>query len=162
MLGIYQQLIPFDLTYDSAILPKIKSKVIKILTYYSVKFSDDFTGLIAPFFGLVNDQVSAGKFRAVKSNDRLIQNVVAYYKSLLAVNDVRQKLAKNLAPLFEYLLLPNIELCAEDLETYEFEPETFVKEDLEETDQESRRRNCMQLVCSLVKAFPDESMSVLN
>lgn len=72
MLGIYQQLIPFDLTYDSAILPKIKSKVIKILTYYSVKFSDDFTGLIGPFFRLVNDQVSAGKFRAVKSNDRLI------------------------------------------------------------------------------------------
>ena len=88
--------------------------------------------------------------------------MVAYYKSLLAINDVRQVLTKNLGPLFEYLLLPNIELCAEDMETYEFEPETFVKEDLEETDQESRRRNCMQLVCALVKAFPEESMSVLN
>lgn len=80
LIEIYKKMIPYEVNYDSVYLPKVKSKVIKIINYYSVKFQDDFSNLIEPFFKLVNQQVILGKFRAVKANDRLIQNLVNYYK----------------------------------------------------------------------------------
>lgn len=49
-----------------------------------------------------------------------------------------------------------------DVEEFEMEPDTFVRNDLEESDQESRRRNCMILINQLVKKFPQESQAVLN
>jgi len=162
LLAIYQQLLAYEVSFESRFLPKVKSKIVKILTQYSVKFNDDFGGFLHPFFKLVNQQVAQGKFRAVKANDRLIQNTVTYYKQLIHDPQVKQEVLGSLGQIFENLILPNIAISQEDLETFEFEPETFVKEDLEETDQESRRRNCMHLVNTFTKAFRQESMAVLN
>jgi len=41
----------------------------------------------------------------------------------------------------------------EDLEEYEDEPDQFIKNDIEESDQESRRRNCMNLVQALSRKY---------
>ena len=51
------------------------------------------------------------------------------------------------------LVLPNISLTAEDLEEYEFEPHQFIKNDLEESDAETRRRVCMKFVGKLTGFF---------
>ena len=53
---------------------------------------------------------------------------------------------QNMLNLFTLLIVPNISITGDDLEEYEFEPDTYVKNDLEESDTETRRRQCMKFV----------------
>jgi hypothetical protein len=52
----------------------------------------------------------------------------------------------NMMTLFTLIIIPNISITEDDLEEYEFEPDTYVKNDLEESDTETRRRQCMKFV----------------
>ena len=52
----------------------------------------------------------------------------------------------NLKGLFELLVLHLISITQEDVDEYECEPETYIKNDLEESDADTRRRNCMKFV----------------
>ena len=42
--------------------------------------------------------------------------------------------------LFSLIIVPNISITNDDLEEYEFEPESYIRNDLEESDTETRRR----------------------
>ena len=43
-------------------------------------------------------------------------------------------------PLFQLIVLPNISITEEDIEEYNDEPETYIRNDLEESDTDTRRR----------------------
>ena len=60
----------------------------------------------------------------------------------------------NMLSLFSLLVLPNISLTPEDIDEYEEEPETYLKNDLEESDVDTRRRQCMKFVQALARKFP--------
>lgn len=42
--------------------------------------------------------------------------------------------------LFSLLVVPNISITEDDMNEYEDEPDTYVRNDLEESDTETRRR----------------------
>ena len=65
-------------------------------------------------------------------------------------------------PLFQLIIIPNISITEEDVEEYEFEPETYIKNDLEESDTDTRRRQCMKFVQSLTKHFPNEVTTLIS
>lgn len=46
--------------------------------------------------------------------------------------DLAQFYKQNMLNLFTLLIVPNISITSDDLEEYEFEPDTYVKNDLEE------------------------------
>jgi hypothetical protein len=58
-----------------------------------------------------------------------------------------------LIPLFDYVIIPNISITNDDIEEYEDEPETYIRNDLEESDTDTRRRLCNKFVQSLSKKF---------
>jgi hypothetical protein len=58
--------------------------------------------------------------------------------------------------------LPNISITSDDLEEYEFEPDTYVKNDLEESDTETRRRQCMKFVQQLSRKYPQEVVVLID
>jgi hypothetical protein len=60
--------------------------------------------------------------------------------------DLGEFYKQNMLNLFTLLIVPNISITDDDLEEYEFEPDTYVKNDLEESDTETRRRQCMKFV----------------
>lgn len=55
--------------------------------------------------------------------------------------------------LFSQLLYPNIVVTENDIEQFENSPDTYISNDLEEGDTETRRRNCINLIRSLAKCF---------
>jgi hypothetical protein len=63
---------------------------------------------------------------------------------------------ENMMSLFTLIIIPNISITEDDLEEYEFEPDTYVKNDLEESDTETRRRQCMKFVQQLSRKYPAE------
>ena len=58
--------------------------------------------------------------------------------------------------LFSLLIVPNISINEDDIEEYEGEPEQYVRNDLEESDTETRRRQCMKFVQALSRRFGNE------
>ena len=60
---------------------------------------------------------------------------------------------QNLETLLQVLVIPNISVTEQDLEEYEYEPAQYIKNDLEESDAETRRRHCMKFVGKLSGFF---------
>lgn len=58
--------------------------------------------------------------------------------------------------IFDILVLPNIAITEDDKDEYEDEPDAYIRNDLEETDVETRRRHCTKFVQQLAKKFPQE------
>jgi len=52
------------------------------------------------------------------------------------------------------LVLPNISVTPEDIEEYDDDPDAYIRNDLEESEQETRRKYCMKFVQKLSKKFP--------
>jgi exportin-2 (importin alpha re-exporter) len=52
----------------------------------------------------------------------------------------------NLMKIFDILILPNISITPEDQEEFEDDPDAYIRNDLEESDTETRRRYCMKFV----------------
>lgn len=68
----------------------------------------------------------------------------------------------NMLSIFTLLILPNISITEDDIDEYENEPESYVKNDLEESDTETRRRQCMKFVQSLARRFPNEINGLIS
>ena len=59
----------------------------------------------------------------------------------------------NLMKIFDILIIPNISITPEDQEEFEDDPDAYIRNDLEESDVETRRRYCMKFVQQLSKKF---------
>ena len=77
---------------------------------------------------------------ATKQNERLIQNVIKYLSEMSNYPDSAEFFKSNMLNLFQLIIVPNISITDDDLEEYEFEPDSYVRNDLEESDAETRRR----------------------
>jgi len=53
-------------------------------------------------------------------------------------------------------------LSEEDVEEYMSEPQQYIKNDLEESDTETRRRLCMKFVQQLSKKYPGEMQQLIG
>ena len=62
----------------------------------------------------------------------------------------------NLFKIFDILILPNISLTQEDIDEYEDDPDAYIRNDLEESDVETKRRYCMKFVQLLSQKFQDD------
>ena len=76
--------------------------------------------------------------------------------------DLGEFYKQNMLNLFTLLIVPNISITDDDLEEYEFEPDTYVKNDLEESDTETRRRQCMKFVQQLSRKYPQEVVVLID
>ena len=68
----------------------------------------------------------------------------------------------NLMKIFDILILPNISITAEDNDEFEDDPDAYIRNDLEESDVETRRRYCMKFVQQLSKKFPEEVAGLIG
>ena len=60
------------------------------------------------------------------------------------------------------MVLPNISVTAEDIEEYDDDPDAYIRNDLEESEQETRRKYCMKFVQKLSRKFPSEVAGIVK
>ena len=87
-------------------------------------------------WGLISD----GKITATRECERLVQAIVRYLGECVMLPNYAEFIKTNLQSIFEVVVLPNISITQEDVDEYEDEPQTYIKNDLEESDAETRRR----------------------
>ena len=63
---------------------------------------------------------------------------------------------------FDLLILPKISITQDDHDEYEDDPDAYIRNDLEESDVETRRRHCMKFVQQLSRKFPEEVSSLIG
>lgn len=76
-----------------------------------------------------------------------------YLGECAGLPNYKEFIKQNLEILLQVLVIPNIAVTEQDLEEYEYEPTQYIKNDLEESDAETRRRHCMKFVSKLSSFF---------
>ena len=90
--------------------------------------------------------IENNKVCATKQHEKLVRAVVKYLGEMTNVPSKHEFLKMNLIKIFDILVLPNISITAEDADEYEDDPDAYIRNDLEESDVETRRRHCMKFV----------------
>lgn len=81
-----------------------------------------------------------------KANEKLIHSIIRYLNEMSTYGNLANFFKENMANLFELIILPNISITQEDIDEYEDDPDAYVRNDLEESDTDTRRRQCMKFV----------------
>ena len=134
----------FDKVPDEII--KARGKVVSLLCLYNFKFSEYFVKYEQEAFQAIWSLIDQNKVQATKKSENLIKTTMKYLGDVINNPSKVDFIKQNLQKIFDILILPNIALTAEDQEEYEDDPHAFIRNDLEESDVETRRRNCLKFV----------------
>jgi len=133
---------------------KARGKVVSLIYLYSFKFGEYFRQYSDPMFQAVWSLIDQNKVQPTKESEKLVRITVKYMGEQATQPSKQEFLKMNLIKIFDILVLPNISITPEDTEEYEDDPDAYIRNDLEESDLETRRRHCMKFVQSLSKKFP--------
>ena len=106
--------------------------------------------------------IESNKVQPIKSCEKLFRATVKYIGEMTNVKSKNEFVKNNLMKIFDILILPNIAITQEDEDEYEDDPDAYIKNDLEESDVETRRRYCMKFVQQLSKKYPQEVGSLIG
>lgn len=125
---------------------KCKAKAVRVIYIYQFKFSEFTQNYAQWFFQEVWSMVLGSQVQASKQNERLIHAVMRYLTEMIFNFSYHEFFKSNLATLFQLIIVPNISITEDDTEEYEVEPESYIRNDLEESDTDTRRRQCMKFL----------------
>jgi len=90
--------------------------------------------------------VDQNKVQPTKQGEKLVRVIVKYMGEMANQPSKAEFMKMNLIKIFDILILPNISITPEDMEEYEDDHDAYIRNDLEESDTETRRRHCMRFV----------------
>lgn len=76
-----------------------------------------------------------------------------YIANSAASPDRKPFIETNLMKVFQIVVMPNIAVTDDEIDEFEDDPDSYVRNDLEEADLETRRRNCLKFVQRLGRQF---------
>jgi hypothetical protein len=74
----------------------------------------------------------------------------------------KQFVETNLQTLFSNVIVPDIGVTDEEIEEFETEPDTYLGNDLEEADLQTRRRNALKFLTKLNSIYREQIMDLVN
>ncbi|VDD74313.1 unnamed protein product [Mesocestoides corti] len=137
------------------LVEQVKSQVCDNIGLYATKYSSDFTAYLPEFVKDVWEMLIAMKGTQDPKYDTLIGNALDFLSSVVSRSQNKQlfEAPETLQKLCELIVLPNIQLSANDLELFEDTPEEYIRRDLEGSDAHTRRKSACNLVYALCEAF---------
>lgn len=135
---------------------KARGKVVSLIYLYSFKFGEHFNNYKDPMFQAVWQMIEQNKVKPSKESEKLVRITVKYVGEVSNLPSKQPFIKMNLIKIFDILILPNISITEEDMDEYEDSPDAYIKNDLEESDAETRRRHCMKFVQQLSRRFSQE------
>jgi len=82
-----------------------------------------------------------------------VANILRFTQTVVNNEQVKGIFQEKIGAIFEKLIYPNMVITEYDLEQFETAPDTYITNDLEEADSETRRRNCINLMHALSRNF---------
>ena len=141
---------------------KARGKVVSLVYLYTFKFGEYFKEFRDIMFQNVWQLIESNKVQASKQCEKLVRVTVKYMGEMTLLQSKQEFIQMNLMKIFDILILPNISITAEDNDEFEDDPDAYIRNDLEESDVETRRRYCMKFVQQLSKKFSEEVAGLIG
>ncbi|XP_022090609.1 exportin-2-like [Acanthaster planci] len=138
---------------EAGTLERLKSQICDNISLYAQKYDEEF-GPFLPNFVTAVWHLLVSTNNQVKY-DLLVSNAIQFLASV-ANRDHYKNLFDDpavLTSICEKVIVPNMEFRASDEELFEFNPEEYIRRDIEGSDIDTRRRAACDLVRSLCKFF---------
>jgi exportin-2 (importin alpha re-exporter) len=129
---------------------------------YNFKFGEYFRDYSDLMFQSIWSLIDQNKVQANKSCEKLVRVIVRYMGEITQLASKQDFIKMNLMKIFDILILPNISITADDKDEFEDDPDAYIRNDLEESDIETRRRHCMKFVQQLSSKFPAEVSQLIG
>ena len=123
---------------------------------YTYKFGEYFEKYRDTAFQAIWSFVEGNRLPGGKKGVKLAKSVMDYISNSAASPDRKPFIETNLMKVFQILVMPNIAVTDEEVDEFEDDPDSYVRNDLEEADLETRRRNCLKFVQRLSRHFSNQ------
>ena len=123
---------------------------------YTYKFWEHFEQYRDQAWQTVWSFVESNRIPPGKKGMKLARSVMEYIANSVSSPDRKPFIETNLMKIFQILVLPNIAVTDEEVDDFDDDPDSFVRNDLEEADLETRRRNCLKFVQRLGRQFSNQ------
>lgn len=139
---------------QASTLELVKSDIFEVLSLYAQKFEEEFDPNVGPFvessWNLLTTTGSEIKY------DILVSKALGFLTSVTHSQTHAQTFNEETiaSQVLEKVILPNIVLRDSDVELFEDEPIDFIRNDLEGSDSETRRRAATDFLKQLLVHFP--------
>lgn len=127
---------------DVDVLIKVKTAIIELLSLHVTRYAEEFDPLIPNFITSVWELINTYVTQQSKF-DLLAVNALSFLTSITKIVKYQSYFNNEQAinEIIEKIILPNIAFREVDEETFEDEPISFVRSDLEGSDFDSRRKS---------------------
>ncbi|PVH17175.1 uncharacterized protein CXQ87_000056 [Candidozyma duobushaemuli] len=127
---------------DVDVLIKVKTAIIELLSLHVTRYAEEFDPLIPNFITSVWELINTYVTQQQKF-DLLAVNALSFLTSITKIVKYQSYFNNEQAinEIIEKIILPNIAFREVDEETFEDEPISFVRSDLEGSDFDSRRKS---------------------
>ncbi|KAK0159600.1 hypothetical protein PV327_010696 [Microctonus hyperodae] len=147
---------------DPSVMEQLKSQVCDNIVLYAQKYNEEFQNYVPQFLDaiwkLLNVTGQEPKFDALVSNSLQFLVTIAdrsQYRALFEDPATFHNICAN-------LITPNIEFREADNELFEYNPEEYIRRDIEGSDVDTRRRAACDLVKVLAKHFGAKVMEIFG
>lgn len=133
------------------VLIKTKTAIIQLVSLYVTRYAEEFDWLVQTFITSVWQLVSAEFISKQQKYDLLAVTALNFLSSITQVHKYNNLFDNQqaISEIIEKIILPNISFREADKETFEDEPISYVRADLEGTDFESRRKSATDFLREL-------------
>jgi len=138
---------------EAGLLEQAKSQVCDNVAMYAQKYDEEFSNYLPNFVTAIwNLLVTTGQ--QVKY-DLLVSNAIQFLASVAERPGYKHLFEdpNTLSSICEKVIVPNMEFRAADEETFEDNPDEYIRRDMEGSDIDTRRRAACDLVRALSKSF---------
>lgn len=146
---------------DTGPLEHVKAGIFEVLELWILKFEEDFGKHVGPFiessWNLLTTIGLEVKYDILVS--KALQFLTAVTKSVEHAQAFSED--ATLSPVIERVILPNMTLRESDMELFEDEPIEFIRQDLEGSDSDTRRRAATDFLRGLMAKFEQMVASVV-
>lgn len=141
-------------------LENTKANIFEALTLYVGKYYDDFGKHVQGF--VQNSWTLLTTIGPQPKNDILVSKALQFLTSISRIREQAQVFNDSnvQTQIIEKVVLPNIALRDSDVETFEDEPIEFIRQDLEGSDSETRRRAATDFLRELSDQFEASITSI--
>lgn len=124
------------------VLIKTKTAIIELVSLYITRYAEEFDALIENFITTVWELINSYVTKQPKF-DLLAVKALSFMTSITKIVKYQSFFnnEQSIKEIIEKIILPNIAFREVDEETFEDEPITFVRSDLEGSDFDSRRKS---------------------
>ncbi|CAM40492.1 putative CAS/CSE/importin domain protein [Leishmania braziliensis MHOM/BR/75/M2904] len=140
---------------------EMNSAVIACMTHWLNSFDEDFENFAPQFIEVVIGMLASHMSSDLSMDDLAVCCLELVSSACRGTTRSHLNTREKLQYILQFIILPNLALCEDDLDTYTSDPDEYVKRNMEGSNFHTRRRAAVELVRSLLLYLPEVARPLL-